>query len=63
MQEGILRLTSISPRITRLEMAAKTGLTMSGIDWNLKQLRKRGLLIRLGSARKGRWQPVTEFRM
>ena len=63
MQEKILSLVGKDPRIIRKKLASQTGLTLRGVDWNLRSLRKQGLLIRLGSPRKGKWQPVAEFRM
>lgn len=62
-QEKIFQLVNLKPHISRAELAEVTGLSLSGVDWNIRCLKKKGLLNRFGTPRKGRWHPVTEFRM
>ena len=47
-----------NPQITYRELAETLGLTEDGIFWNVKQLRKRGLLRRIGGRKEGYWEIV-----
>ena len=62
-QNQIMSLLSRNPHISRHQLAESTGLTLRGVDWNLRVLKESGRLIRIGSARNGRWQPTAEFRL
>ena len=56
--EKILCLIKENPQITYRELAETLGLTEDGIFWNVKQLRKRGLLRRIGGRKEGYWEIV-----
>ncbi|MDA2936245.1 winged helix-turn-helix transcriptional regulator [Patescibacteria group bacterium AH-259-L05] len=58
--EKILTLINENPKITQEELSVKTGLTIRGVEWNLKKLKKKGLLKRIGSARGGYWKVKKE---
>ena len=62
-QQKIFYLVNVNPYITREELAKATGLTLSGVDWNIRSLKKQGVLNRFGTPRKGKWHPVTEYRL
>jgi ATP-dependent DNA helicase RecG len=47
------------PRITRAELAEMTGLTLKGIEWNIKRLTSEKVLRRIGSDKGGRWEVLT----
>lgn len=58
--EKILCFIKENPKITYRELAEVLGLTEDGIFWNVKQLRKRGLLRRIGGRKEGYWEIVKE---
>lgn len=55
-REKILKLTMEEPAISTLEMARKTGITPKGIEWQIKRLKKAGVLERVGPAKGGYWK-------
>jgi len=54
--EKILNLIKDNPRLTQVELSAKTGLTRRGVEWNLKQLKQKGILKRIGPDKGGYWE-------
>ena len=56
--DTLLRLISKKPSITREELAHQSGLTIKGVDWNLKKLKKDRRLKRHGSDRGGTWEII-----
>ena len=52
----ILALIDENHKITREELSAKIGLTIRGVKWNLKKLKKEGVLKRIGPAKGGYWE-------
>jgi ATP-dependent DNA helicase RecG len=54
----ILRLIADNPRITMVELADAIGITPKGIAWQIDQLKKRGILKRVGPAKGGYWKVV-----
>lgn len=57
-REKILDLVRVNPEITTAEMAEKIGLTVQGIDWNIRRLKKAGRIRRVGPAKGGHWEIV-----
>jgi len=57
-REKILRIIKDNPYATTADMVRETGLTVKGVEWNLKQLKKMGLLKRVGPDKGGRWEVV-----
>jgi ATP-dependent DNA helicase RecG len=55
-REKIIRLIQEKPRITSSELADETGLTSKGIEWNIRKLKKAGLLKRIGPDKGGYWK-------
>jgi ATP-dependent DNA helicase RecG len=53
--EKIIALIKLNPVITTSELAAKTGLSIDGINWNLRKLKKEGALKRIGPDKGGHW--------
>lgn len=53
--EKILLLIQNNPAVTQKQLAAQTGLSRRGVEWNLKKLKDEGRIRRTGSARNGRW--------
>lgn len=54
--EKILNLLRANPRLTQRELAAQTGLSRRGIEWNLKELKEHGRLRRIGPDKGGYWE-------
>lgn len=58
--EKILCILKNNPRVTYRELAETLAMTEDGIYWSVKQLRKQGLLHRIGGRKEGYWQVVTQ---
>ena len=58
--EKILSIIKNNPSITYRELAEALAMTEDGICWSVKQLRKQGLLHRIGGRKEGYWQVVTQ---
>ena len=54
-QEKILNLIRKNNNITQTEMAKVLGITRDGISYNIRILRKKGILERVGSTKNGEW--------
>ena len=54
--EKILRLLLEKPNLTNQELADKCGLTEDGIYYNIKRLKQKGLISRIGPDKGGYWQ-------
>ena len=46
---------SENPLITQKDMAEQMGLTEDGIFYQIKKLKAKGVLDRIGSTKTGRW--------
>jgi len=55
-ESGILYITEKTPTISIQEIAAKTGLSKNGVRYHIENLKKRGLLRRIGGAKGGHWE-------
>lgn len=53
--EKILGFISENPSITVAELVEKIGISKKGIEWNIKKLRNKGVLKRIGSRKNGSW--------
>ncbi|MCE5223774.1 winged helix-turn-helix transcriptional regulator [bacterium] len=56
----ILDLIAKKPGITREELAKTLELSIDGIDWNLRELKKARKLRRIGSKKGGYWEVVSD---
>ena len=55
-QKQIIDIIKEKPTITAKELSAIIGnITLSGIKWNLKKMKDKGIITREGTARNGRW--------
>lgn len=54
-RDAIIVLIRENPTISRTQMAEKLGLSLRSVDYNLRNLRRDGLLIRSGSDKNGGW--------
>jgi len=48
------------PAITMKELAEKTGLTIHGVDWNMRKLKEEGAIAHVGSSKAGHWKISVE---
>ncbi len=56
--ERILKLIENNPSITQQQLIEKLNLTRRGVEWNIKKLKEKGLIIRRGPSRGegGYWE-------
>ena len=55
-QEKIINLIKKNPGITQVEMAKALDLTRDGISYNIKTLKEKGIIERIGSTKNGIWK-------
>ena len=55
-RENILALIATDPSISMEGLAEKVGLTVKGIEWQIRQLKQAGKLKRIGPAKGGHWE-------
>ncbi len=58
-EDKILRLIRENPAITHEELAEITGLSRRGVEWNIKKLKEKGIIKRVGGKKGGHWE-ITE---
>lgn len=56
--EIILNLIKNNPKITKEEVAEKTGLTKDGIKYQIKKLKEKDLIRYIGSSKNGYWEII-----
>lgn len=56
--ERILRLLSNDVYLTARELQSLTGLSRTGVEYNIKKLQKEGRLKRIGPTKGGHWQVI-----
>ena len=44
------------PDVTIRELAEATGLSVDGVNWNIRKLKSAGRLRRIGPDKGGRWE-------
>lgn len=52
----ILGLIADNPHTTTAQLAEAVGITPKGVEWQLSQMKKDGILKHVGSAKGGRWE-------
>ena len=55
-REKILRLIRENPEITTAEIAEQSRVTSKAIEWNIKKLKKEGIIKRIGPDKGGHWE-------
>ena len=55
-QKNILLLIKKNNQITREELAEKVSLTKDGVQYNLKVLKEKGYIKRIGKSHNGYWE-------
>lgn len=46
------------PDVTVRELAEATGLSIDGVNWNIRKLKSSARLLRIGPDKGGQWQVV-----
>ncbi|MBU1697689.1 MAG: putative DNA binding domain-containing protein [Proteobacteria bacterium] len=59
-REKIFSQIRMNPKITMARLAEQIGLTQKGIEWQIAQMKKQGLLKRLGPRKGGLWKILKE---
>ena len=54
--QKILDIIKTNPYITRTELADFTGISPDGIKWQLKQLKDKKVITRVGADKGGYWK-------
>lgn len=54
--EKIVEAIKVNPFIIQKELVKITGLSRRGVEWNLQQLRKNEIILRVGPAKGGHWE-------
>lgn len=57
-RERLLDLIRENPKITRVEMAESTGISVNGVKQHIKKMKEDGVLQRGGSHRSGYWKII-----
>jgi ATP-dependent DNA helicase RecG len=55
-REKIIQLMTANNKITTEELAEKTGITQKGIEWNIQNLKQKGIIKRIGPDKGGQWK-------
>ena len=56
--EKILQIIKENPAVTIPELSKMTELTIKGVEWNIRELKKKELLKRIGPDKGGQWEVV-----
>jgi len=59
-QRKILELVKKNPYVSKNELSNKVGISTTAIDKNINQLKKKGLLKRIGPDKGGHWEVVLQ---
>ena len=57
-REKIIDLIKNKPEITASELAEILKITVKGVEWNIKKLKEKGIIKRIGPAKGGYWKVV-----
>ena len=55
----ILRLIRDNPQISAPERAKALGITVKGVEWQIRNLKASGLLKHTGPTKGGRWEVIS----
>jgi len=59
-QKKVLELIKINPKISKKEMSNRIGINTTAIDKNIEKLKQKGFLKRIGPAKGGYWEIVSD---
>lgn len=55
-KEKILQIIANNPYVTTRELSELVGLSIAGIEKNMRQMKEKGLICRIGPDRGGYWE-------
>ena len=58
--EKIITSMIKKPKITQKELIEITGLSRRGVEWNIKRLKEKNAIKRVGSDKGGKWVVLKE---
>ncbi len=59
-REKIVKTIGQYPSITTTDLSEILGITVKGVEWQLKQLKSQGIIRRVGADRGGYWEVVSD---
>jgi ATP-dependent DNA helicase RecG len=59
-QQKIIQLIAANPKISKREMSNKIGISSTAIDKNIKSLKDKKIIKRIGSDRSGHWEIIDQ---
>ncbi|MEX1190426.1 MAG: winged helix-turn-helix transcriptional regulator [Brumimicrobium sp.] len=59
-QQKIIELIAANPKISKREMSSKIGISSTAIDKNIKSLKDKKIIKRIGSDRSGYWELIDQ---
>ncbi len=57
-REKIIQAVNENPVITTNGLAEILGITVKGVEWQIKDLKSRGIIRRVGPAKGGHWEII-----
>lgn len=54
--EKIIKILKERPYATAGQLAEELGLTIDGVDYNIRKLKKQGRIVRIGGDKGGHWE-------
>ncbi len=54
----IMRVMKENPRVTIPEISKLVGVSVKGVEWNIKDLKTKKLIDRVGPKKGGHWEAV-----
>ena len=57
-EDAALSMLRENPEVTTVEVVEITGLTLAGVNWNIRKLKEHGKLRRVGARRGGHWEVI-----
>ena len=54
--EKIIRILKDRPYTTAGQLAEELGLTIDGVDYNIRKLKRQGRIVRIGGDKGGHWE-------
>ena len=58
--EKILRILEEHPFFTAGQLADELGITIDGVDYNIRKLKEQGRIVRIGGDKGGHWKVIKE---
>ena len=56
--EKVVECLRMNPFATRQDLARDTGLSVRGVEWNLRKLSQLGIIRRVGPDKGGHWEVI-----